>query len=138
VPDLGNVGGDNDPVDIVEIGSAACAMGGVYPVKALGALAMIDDGEVDWKVLAIRADDPLAAKLNDVADVERELPGEIEKVRVWFRDYKIPDGKPANEFGYGDKPVDKAFTDAIIAETHEFYNRLKSGRRENTEELSLI
>ena len=82
VADLGGVGGDNDPVDIVEIGSARCDMGGVYPVKALGALAMIDDGEVDWKVLAIRADDPLAAKLNDVADVERELPGEIEKVGV--------------------------------------------------------
>jgi inorganic pyrophosphatase len=32
---------------------------------------MIDDGELDWKVIAIRADDPLAAKLNDVEDVER-------------------------------------------------------------------
>ena len=89
-------------------------------------------------MLAIRADDPLATKLNDVADVEREMPGEIEKVRVWFRDYKIPDGKGANAFGYGDKALDKAFTDGVIAETHEFYNRLKSGRRENTEELSLI
>jgi hypothetical protein len=28
--------GDNDPVDVVEIGSQTCAMGGVYPVKALG------------------------------------------------------------------------------------------------------
>ncbi len=32
---------------------------------------MIDDGELDWKVIAIRADDPLAEKLNDVEDVER-------------------------------------------------------------------
>ena len=28
--------GDHDPVDVVEIGSATCAMGGVYPVKPLG------------------------------------------------------------------------------------------------------
>ena len=62
----------------------------------------------------------------------------LKKVRIWFRDYKIPDGKPANEFGYDNKALDKAFTDNVIAETHEFYNRLKSGRRENTEELSLI
>jgi inorganic pyrophosphatase len=28
----------------------------------------------------------------------------------WFRDYKMPDGKPANHFGYDFKPKDKAFT----------------------------
>ena len=28
--------GDNDPVDVVEIGSQACDMGGVYAVKPLG------------------------------------------------------------------------------------------------------
>jgi inorganic pyrophosphatase len=32
---------------------------------------MIDDGELDWKVICIRADDPMADKLNDVEDVER-------------------------------------------------------------------
>ncbi len=32
---------------------------------------MIDDGELDWKVIAISVDDPLADKLNDVEDVER-------------------------------------------------------------------
>ena len=42
--------GDNDPVDVVEIGSRALEPGGVYPVKPLGVYAMIDDGELDWKV----------------------------------------------------------------------------------------
>lgn len=63
--------GDNDPVDVVEIGSEQLAMGGVYPVKPLGVYAMIDEGEVDWKVIAIKADDPKAASVNDVADVEK-------------------------------------------------------------------
>ena len=35
--------------------------------------------------------------------VDREFPGEIEKIRTWFQDYKIPDGKPANVFGYDNK-----------------------------------
>lgn len=43
--------GDNDPVDVVEIGSRTLEQGGVYPVKPLGVFAMIDDGELDWKVL---------------------------------------------------------------------------------------
>ena len=45
--------GDNDPVDIVEIGSAPLARGSVVEVKALGTLAMIDEGELDWKVIGI-------------------------------------------------------------------------------------
>ena len=63
--------GDNDPVDVVEIGSVQCQQGGVYKVKPLGAYAMIDDGELDWKIVCIRTDDPLADALNDIEDVER-------------------------------------------------------------------
>lgn len=37
-------------MDVVEIGSETLKMGGVYKVKPLGVLAMIDDGELDWKV----------------------------------------------------------------------------------------
>jgi inorganic pyrophosphatase len=77
--------GDNDPVDVVEIGSAALAMGSVTAVKPVGVYAMIDDGELDWKVIAISASDPKAADINDVADVEKHFPGELEKIRVWFR-----------------------------------------------------
>ena len=40
-------------------------------VKPLGVYAMIDDGELDWKIIAISTSDPLAEKLNDVEDVER-------------------------------------------------------------------
>lgn len=33
-------------------------------MKVLGILAMIDEGEMDWKVIAINAEDPDAKKLN--------------------------------------------------------------------------
>ena len=130
--------GDNDPVDVVEIGTATCEMGGIYTVKPGGVYAMLDDGEVDWKVIAIRSDDPKADSINDVEDVEREFPGELQKIMEWFRDYKIPDGKPANAFGYDNKCLNKDFAMNVIKETHGFYCKLKSGERENTEELSLI
>lgn len=63
--------GDNDPVDVVEIGSSQLKMGGVYRVKPLGVYAMIDDGELDWKVIAINSADPKAAAVNSLEDVER-------------------------------------------------------------------
>ena len=40
-------------------------------MKPLGVLAMIDDGELDWKVIAINADDAKASSVNDIEDVER-------------------------------------------------------------------
>ena len=67
----------------------------------------------------------------------REMPGEIEKIRIWFRDYKTPDGKPQNKFGYDDKPQNKEFTMHVVQETHEAYKALKSGQRENKEQLAL-
>lgn len=133
-----HVQGDNDPVDVVEIGSVAAETGGVYPVKVLGVFAMIDDGELDWKVIAIRADDPKAAAVNDVEDVEREFPGELQRVYEWFRDYKIPDGKPANKFGFDNKAQNREFALGVIEETHDFWRNLVSGKRENSEELSLF
>lgn len=43
---------------------------------------MIDDGELDWKVIVIKADDPMAAVLNDVPDIEKNLPGYITGARL--------------------------------------------------------
>jgi len=99
--EVGYCCGDNDPLDVVEIGSEILPMGSIQRVKPLGVLAMIDSGELDWKVLAISLEDPLASDLNDVADIKRLLPNTIAGIREWFRWYKTPDGKPLNTFGYG-------------------------------------
>jgi len=119
--------GDNDPVDVVEIGSATCDMGGVYTVKPLGIYAMIDDGELDWKIIALRTDDPLAAEVNTLEDVEKHFPGELQKVLEWFRDYKIPDGKPANKFGLDEKCMPLDYTMEVVEETHGFWKKLMDG-----------
>ncbi|KAJ1396566.1 Inorganic pyrophosphatase [Sesbania bispinosa] len=99
--------GDNDPVDVVEIGESQRKIGDVLRVKPLAALAMIDEGELDWKIVAISLDDPKASLVNDVDDVEKHFPGTLTAIRDWFRDYKIPDGKPANKFGLGNQAANK-------------------------------
>eukprot|EP00270_Netrium_digitus_P002636 TRINITY_DN129_c0_g1_i1.p1 TRINITY_DN129_c0_g1~~TRINITY_DN129_c0_g1_i1.p1 ORF type:complete len:361 (-),score=99.15 TRINITY_DN129_c0_g1_i1:204-1136(-) len=135
--DVENAFGDNDPVDVVEIGEKVAASGEVYKVKPLAVLAMIDEGELDWKVVAIRADDPKAALVNDIDDVEKVFPGTLTAIRDWFRDYKIPDGKPANRFGLDNKPAGKEYAFKVIAETHEFWVKLVK-RSVPKGELSLI
>jgi inorganic pyrophosphatase len=39
----------------------------VVKVKVLGAFALVDEGELDWKVIAIDVNDPKAASLNGTA-----------------------------------------------------------------------
>ena len=116
--------GDDDPIDVVEIGSAALPMGTVKEVKPLGVLAMIDDGELDWKVLAVATDDALAKEYNDIDDVPDAIK---DGIREWFRWYKTPDDKPINSFGFDEKYLDVATTKEVIEETHEAWKKLKSG-----------
>merc|ERR1711907_561704 len=101
--------------------------GSVTPVKPLGVLAMIDDGELDWKIVAINTADPMASKLSDVKDIEKEMPGVISGIREWFRWYKTPDDKPLNAFGYDEKALDKAKAIEVIDETHDAWKKLKDG-----------
>merc|ERR1719276_437930 len=125
-PEL-KVFGDDDPIDVVEIGSKALDMGSVKEVKPLGVLAMIDDGELDWKVIAVASDDPLADEYNDIDDVPESVKAGI---REWFRWYKTPDDKPLNGFGFDEKFLSKKDAEEVIQETHEAWKKLKSGDTE--------
>ncbi|KAJ7566714.1 hypothetical protein O6H91_02G115600 [Diphasiastrum complanatum] len=129
--------GDNDPVDVVEIGERQAEIGEVLKVKPLAVLAMIDEGELDWKVVAISMDDPKASLVNDIEDVEKHFPGTLTAIRNWFRDYKVPDGKPQNKFGFENKPAGKSYALKVIDETHAAWVKLVT-RSVSAGDLSLI
>ena len=93
---------------------------------------MIDEGECDWKVVVIDAEDKWAPFLNDIDDVEREMPGMLSAIREWYRTYKIPDGKPPNVFGLNERFMDKEYTMSIIKECHHAWEELISGEKERT------
>lgn len=120
--------GDNDPLDLVEISPGALPEGAVIPVKVLGVLAMIDDGEMDWKVLAISVANPLADLLHDAGDIERHVPGLEFTIKEWFRNYKTTDGKPKNTFAYKEKVMSTKKALHVIEETHQSWKDLVSGK----------
>lgn len=85
---------------------------------------MIDEGEADWKIIAIDKEDRWAAELNDIDDVERLLPGTVHTIREWFRTYKIPDGKPPNTFALGERCMPRAYALEVVMETHQAWKHL--------------
>ncbi|XP_062055777.1 inorganic pyrophosphatase 2, mitochondrial isoform X4 [Lepus europaeus] len=119
-----NCCGDNDPIDVCEIGSKVLTRGEVVHVKILGILALIDEGETDWKLIAINANDPEASKFDDIDDVKKFKPGYLEATLNWFKFYKVPDGKPENQFAFNGEFRNKAFALEVIKSTHDHWKAL--------------
>ncbi|KAK7245210.1 hypothetical protein RIF29_40045 [Crotalaria pallida] len=58
---------------VKQIGERQRKIGEVLRVKPLAALAMIDERELDRKIVAILLNDPKASLVNDVDDVEKHV-----------------------------------------------------------------
>lgn len=121
--------GDNDPLDVCEIGELVGYTGQVKQVKVLGVMALLDEEETDWKIIVIDVNDPLAPKLNDIEDVERHLPGLLRATNEWFRIYKIPDGKPENQFAFSGECKNKKYALEVVRECSDAWERLITGKQ---------
>lgn len=120
--------GDNDPLDVCEIGEAVGYTGQVKQVKVLGVMALLDEGETDWKVIVVDVNDPLASHLNDIEDVEKCLPGLLRATNEWFRIYKIPDGKEENQFAFSGECKNRKYAEEVIRECNEAWEKLVAGK----------
>ncbi|KAL5086762.1 Inorganic pyrophosphatase [Trichoderma cf. simile WF8] len=118
--------GDNDPLDVCEIGERVGYPGEIKQVKVLGILALLDGEDTDWKIIAIDIKDPLAPELNDIEDIELHMPGLLQATREWFRIYKVPDGKPANKFSFNGECKNKAYAKRVIEKCADAWRHLIS------------
>lgn len=116
--------GDNDPIDVVEIGSRQKEIGEVYSAKVIGVLGLLDDGEADWKVIVLDTKDELAASVNDIGDVAKIHPQLLDNIYTWFRDYKMPEKNQRNAFALEGEFKDAEFAKKVIAAGHESWNKL--------------
>ena len=103
--------GDTDPIDVIDVGSAASPLGLVYQVKVIGALGMIDgtDLETDWKIFVINMKDPMAGKITDISDVPEETRNQWG---IFWRFYKTAKGLNENFF-YDPKSLKKVNADPV-------------------------
>jgi inorganic pyrophosphatase len=125
---IDDIKGDNDPLDAIEIGMTQLKTGSVTSVKILGILGMIDDGQMDWKVICISHNDPISKFLDDISDVPKFLPGCLEAIREWLRVYKICQGGVENKFAYDGEYMDKKSTMKIIDDSHHMWENLRKIR----------
>ncbi|KAK5203275.1 hypothetical protein LTR41_010999 [Exophiala xenobiotica] len=129
--------GDNDPLDACEIGERVAYIGQIKRVKVLGAMALLDDGETDWKIVVIDVNDPRAGEVNDIADVQQRFPGLLHATREWFKLYRVPDGKKPNELALNGEFRDRSYAMSIVRECQKAWEKLISGKV-SAGEISLV
>jgi len=122
------IGGDNDPLDVIEIGSHAFTIGSITPCRIIGSLLLIDEGETDYKILCIAISDPDAKHIHSTDDLDKIKPGYLDNLRLWLKRYKTSDGKPENTLAQ-DEPYGLTKTLDIIKETHDRWNMLCGNQR---------
>jgi 3'-phosphoadenosine 5'-phosphosulfate synthase len=134
-PETGALG-DGDPIDAIEVGTGALPMGSIVPVKVLGSMELIDEGETDHKIIVLRSDDPHFKSINTVKDLDKYYPHTVSRLVDWLKNYKTSDGKPQNSLT-SDEPTSPAAAVRIIDEVSAFYQKLVSGETPSPEGYQL-
>ncbi|KAJ7116796.1 inorganic diphosphatase [Mycena crocata] len=107
------------PLRVCELGERVAQAGDVCTVRVLGILAPRDEGILRWTLLAVDIADPLAARVHNIADLERECPGMVTATKEWFRLYKLPDGKDQNTLELGGEVKETDFAREILRKAHQ-------------------
>merc|ERR1712146_438944 len=117
--------GDGDPLDVMEIGSKQLPTGTVVAVKVLGVYSLIDQGEVDYKIIVINKDDPLAKSMKGPGDIDKAVR---ERLVDWLKMYKTAEGKAVNEL-VSDKMADAEEAMKVIKETNGYWKVARKANR---------
>jgi inorganic pyrophosphatase len=56
------------------------------------------------------------------------MPGTTNAIREWFRNYKVPDGKPQNSFALDERVMNRDYALKVIQETHVAWQKLCAGQ----------
>lgn len=76
---------DGDPLDILVLSQITIEPLCIVPAKVIGAMRMLDGGEMDDKIIAVAKNDKSVEHTNDIS----ELPDHfLKELRNFFEDYK--------------------------------------------------
>ncbi len=81
---------DNDPLDIIVLSQIAVVPLCLVSAKVIGVMRMLDNGELDDKIIAVAENDMSVSHINDIS----ELPDHFfQELRNFFEDYKKLENK---------------------------------------------
>ncbi len=140
--------GDDDPLDVIELSipnkiidnssldnnndlnknvffnNSRVSIGDLNRLHILGSFCLIDQDEVDWKILALNADIFTKDKALKWMDFD-ENKDRLKSIMNWFKIYKTFEGKKENFILDNDKIFSPEETRIIIEGNHIYYKDAK-------------
>ncbi|CAG8647715.1 15360_t:CDS:2 [Gigaspora margarita] len=118
------LGQDGDLLDGVCINEFPTFPGCRLPVRIIGVLRMIDEGEEDNKILVVNAVDPRFQNINDLKNVSS---GKLDEIANFFLRYKELEKKEVKIVGWGSKKEAKEIFARGQYLYHKYSEWLKKG-----------
>lgn len=110
---------DKDPLDIVVLSQITIVPMCIVSAKVIGVMQMLDNGEMDDKIIAVAENDMSVNHINDI----HELPEHFfRELKNFFEDYKKLENKTVEveEFQNAEKARE------IVRKSREDYERLRN------------
>jgi inorganic pyrophosphatase len=108
------LGQDNDPLDILVLCSQSIQSLCLVEANVIGNMQMIDQGQMDDKIIAVAAKDPSVNHYQEIKDLPQHF---LLELRNFFEQYKVLENKKVEIDNFQDK--DTAFT--VINNAIRFY-----------------
>ena len=104
---------DNDPLDILVLSQIEVVPMCIVEAKVIGVMRMMDEGEMDDKIIAVAANDMSVNHMNEIEDLPAHW---IKELRSFFEDYKKLENKTVVVEDFQDrktalKVIDQAILD---------------------------
>jgi len=94
-------GGDGDALDVLVL-CESLKTGTILETKPIAVLKLLDDGESDYKVICIPADEKLrTVSAETFAEFSKKYPNALQLIETWFASYDHAD--PVIIEGWGDE-----------------------------------
>jgi len=90
---------DNDPLDVIMLVAEPTFPGCLVLARPIGVLKMIDQGEVDDKILAVPLGEPSFREVHEYTQV---FPHTLREIAHFFETYKALEGKQTSTAGWED------------------------------------
>lgn len=124
-----NLQGDDDPMDICELGTKELQIGEVCRVRILGAFCVEDEHRFDWKVIGLNENEADSKNIKNLSDYEKYEPKKVEKIMYWFNQLKRSQAHSnGNQILLNNKVLDSIEAITTIRKANEAYKNLISGK----------
>lgn len=119
--------GDDDPLDALLFSSKPIMSGVLVHGRVIGAMEVIDNNEVDHKIICVNATDP---RFEHVKDIKGLTPYQKKDIATFFELYKVPQtGKDTVKVGrFLDKKAAARFISTCVKAYEEKFADLLSSK----------